>query len=685
MMKKRSPEILAPAGSFESADAACCCGADAIYFGGTDFSARAGAENFTESDIEKLAKHCHLRGVAVHRALNTVVTDSEIPAFVETALNSARAGVDAFIVQDMGCVDILRKMLPDMPLHASTQMTIHTPAGALEARDMGFTRVVPARELSAAQIKAICDTGIETEVFVHGALCMCISGQCYMSAMIGSRSANRGRCAQACRLPFSGRQGERNGRYDLSLKDMSYIEHIPMLTKLGVSSLKIEGRMKRPEYVAAAVTACREMLNGNSPDMKSLEAVFSRSGFTDGYLTGKTGSGMFGYRRKEDVTSASEVLPSLAELYRREKPRYSMDMHAELRPGKPMILTASCGGITVSIEGAAPQKAINRPTDEQTVSRQLSKLGGTVYHAGDITVSADNDAAAAASALNELRRNAVSKMDEALISANTPVYPITGNIPVISYKTPAPAVMTPRIHIGSRAQLDAALHYGRYVIMPLEECLFSEICTDRIITAPPRFVNDEDALRRTLAQLREKGYSRLYCSNIAHIRLGRELGFTLSGGYGLNVTNSHSASRLAEMGLSDITLSFELKLPQIAEIKSPVPTAVAVYGRLPLMAVRNCPVRYASGCGNCTGKITDRTGRSFPVKCRGKNKDYAEVFNCDTLYMCDRYNEIQNVSYCDHFVTELSPGQTERELISCFEAKRSPQNITRGLYYRGVL
>ncbi|MGN0691107.1 MAG: peptidase U32 family protein, partial [Oscillospiraceae bacterium] len=292
MNLRRKTELLAPAGGPESVTAAVLCGADAIYIGGERFSARANARNFTDDEIREAVKYCHLRGVKVQRAMNVMIFDSETDELAKAAELSAECGIDALIVQDWGAARIIRSVVPDMPIHASTQMTIHTAKGAEEAAKMGFSRVVLSRELPLEVIREICSTGIETEVFVHGALCMCVSGQCYMSAAIGSRSANRGQCAQACRLPFNA-LNDGSERHDLSLKDLSYIENIAALADAGVSSFKIEGRMKRAEYVAAAVTACRAALDGREPDMETLRAVFSRSGFTDGYLEGKTGREMF--------------------------------------------------------------------------------------------------------------------------------------------------------------------------------------------------------------------------------------------------------------------------------------------------------------------------------------------------------------------------------------------------------
>ena len=409
------PELLAPAGSMESIYAAVRCGADAVYVGGAKFSARANATNFTDDELANAVDYCHLHGVKVYRAMNTVVFAEEMKDFLAAAKCSAEMGVDGLIVQDIGAARLMREMLPDMKLNASTQMTIHTPEGARLAKEMGFSRVVAARELSLEQLKKMTDTGIEIEAFVHGALCMSVSGQCFMSAMIGSRSANRGMCAQACRLPFSATGSKE--RYDLSLKDLCGIPYIDKLGKIGIASLKIEGRMKRAEYVAAAVTACRAALDGNEPDLETLRAVFSRSGFTDGYLTDKLGTEMFGYRRKEDVVSAEAVLPELREKYRKETKAATADFAAYIKCGEPSRLEMTCDGITVVAEGTVPEIAKNRPADRDYIARQLDKLGDTIYTIGNIDSEIDKGLILPASAINALRREAVEKMDTARIAA----------------------------------------------------------------------------------------------------------------------------------------------------------------------------------------------------------------------------------------------------------------------------
>ncbi|MBQ8568228.1 MAG: U32 family peptidase [Oscillospiraceae bacterium] len=682
-----SPELLAPAGSIESIYAACACGADAVYIGGQNFSARANAVNFSDEELAEAVDYCHLRGVKVYQALNTVIFDHELLDFSDAAIRSAETGVDAFIVQDLGAARILKAVLPDMPLHASTQLSVHTPEGALMARELGFERVVPARELSLKEIKAICDTGIETEVFVHGALCMCVSGQCYMSAVIGSRSANRGQCAQACRLPFSA-VGGREERHDLSLKDMSHIESIDKLIKCGVSSLKIEGRMKRAEYTAAAVTACRQVLDGEKPDMESLRAVFSRSGFTDGYISGGMGKAMFGYRRKDDVTAAAEVLPQMKELYRNEAPRYKVNMHIEIAEGRPSLLTAESEGCTATVSGDIPQAAVNRPTDTELCQKQLSRLGGTVFELDKLTADIGEGLILPVSALNKLRREAAEMLSEEIIASRRPDYTI--NEPDAYSEEFGDIYTEPkkhekRVHIRHRAVLDAALAYGDCVVLPMSECHGIEHDRERIIIAPPRFTSDEKSVIHELTQLKADGFSRLYCNNIAHIRYGKRLGFRLHGGYGLNTANSYSVSALKDMGLEDITASFEMKLHDISALADLTGIAVIVYGRLPLMLVRNCPVKQAAGCGKCTGKITDRTGRSFEVICDKGKREYSEILNCDTLYMTDRISEIHGASIYDYFFYDSSADALTEKTAELDKGTKPDKSVTRGLYYRGVI
>lgn len=692
------PEILAPAGSFESVLAAVRCGADAVYVGGTNFSARANAVNFSDTELEKAAEYCHLHGVKLYRAMNTLVFADEMKDFLSAARYSAEIGVDGLIVQDIGAARLLREMLPDMRLNASTQMTIHTPEGVRLAAEMGFSRVVAARELSISQIKEMIDTGVEIEVFIHGALCMSVSGQCYMSAMIGSRSANRGMCAQACRLPFSGAGSPDDTvveeRHDLSLKDLCGIPHIKALGSAGAASLKIEGRMKRAEYVAAAVTACRAALDGKEPDLDTLRAVFSRSGFTDGYLTGSIGAPMFGYRRKEDVTAAEAVLPKLKESFRKEVKGgdfSSADFLAEIKRGRPARLTMKCGDISVFAEGPVPEEAKNRPADLPYIKKQIEKLGDTIYTISNINTEIDDGLMISAASLNALRREAVTKMDRALILSRKPEYKCNKADLHTKAERQRPSKM--RVRVSRMEQLEAIPEDVEEIVIPLK--LAGEISADsRFIIAPPRFITDEKTIQSELYVLREKGFSRLLCVNLAYVKMGKELGFRLSGGFGLNIVNPYAVRTAAELGLEDVTAGFEAKLSHISGLCGEIPVGVIVYGRLPVMLTRNCPIKQAAGCrgcADCKGSITDRTGRSFPVICdrtlscdRTSYGGACEILNSDILMMTDRPGEI-NSDFIELDFTDESAAETSRVIKCCREGKRTLEHgFTRGLYYRGV-
>ena len=333
-------ELLAPAGSMEALRAAVCNGADAVYLGADTFNARINARNFSAADLQEAVVYCHVRGVKVHLTLNTLVLDREMPRAAELIRLAASCGVDAFIVQDLGVVSLCRQLAPDVPIHASTQMSIHSLEGVMEAAALGCSRVVLARELPAEEIAHICKKSpVEIEVFVHGALCMCYSGQCYLSSVIGRRSGNRGQCAQPCRLPYGYGRFE-STRYPLSLKDNCLAGELDELRRMGVASIKIEGRMKRPEYVAIVTRAYRTVLNGGKltpSDLQELETAFSRQGFTDGYFRGQTSSDMFG-RRQEGEDTADLFASARATYEQGEPQRIGVRFYAMIRRGEPAQL-----------------------------------------------------------------------------------------------------------------------------------------------------------------------------------------------------------------------------------------------------------------------------------------------------------------------------------------------------------
>ena len=399
-------EILAPCGSAESLDAALNTGADAVYLGMKTFSARKNASNFTFEELCEAVNKSHMQGVKVYIALNTLFFDDETEKLREAIRQADSSGADAVIVQDLGTAQLVKQTAPRLKLHASTQMTVTSLSGARFARKQGFSRIVLPRELSLEEIKSITENiDIETEVFVHGALCVCLSGQCLLSAAIGGRSGNRGLCAQPCRLNYTC--GDRQNV--LSLKDLSLIDELQKLEAAGVTSAKIEGRMKRPEYVAAAVSQCRVALKNEPADVGLLRSVFSRSGFTKAYFDGSFRN-MQGVRSKEDAEGSAEAMSKLRQLYRAPYKRFTADMQIEVRANRPICCLITCDDLQTAVTGAIPQPALTRPVTASEITDRMSKLGGTVFTAGKITCRIDEGLSVPASAVNDLRRKATDEM-----------------------------------------------------------------------------------------------------------------------------------------------------------------------------------------------------------------------------------------------------------------------------------
>lgn len=671
----KRPEILAPAGSMETLIAALRSGADAVYAGGRRFSARNSAVNFSDEELSEALRMCHLYGAKLYLAVNTIISDGEASDFCSYIRKTSFMGIDGYIVQDWGAAELIRRTVPDAVIHASTQMSVHTAAGAALLKELGYVRVVPARELDKDTLRRICAEDIEVEVFVHGALCMSVSGQCYMSAMMGSRSANRGCCGQACRLPFSA-VGNRNASA-LSLKDLSLLTRTDELKDIGIDSLKIEGRMKRPEYVASAVHELNKALNGEMPDMQTLKGIFSRSGFTDGYFTGIR-KNMFGVREKDDVTAAQSLIPKIHELYRSERSVYDVELHLSLHSGKPAELTAVCGGISVSVSGDTPDTAVNRPTDKTAAEKQLSKMGDTVFNFAGLSANIDDNLFVPAGKLNELRRRVTDKLSQAVTEKNTPEYHITDySSAVKEYNMPDRSGKLPlRTFCRTAEQVYAAAGLSQFVIVPLDiipEVLRNGIAPEKVIAYPPRFITDEEKLSSQLAELKNSGVSRLLCHTPDTIAFGRKTDMTLHGSFTLNVFNSFSADYLKSIGLEDCIVSFEAKTQQIRQMFTGLPLGAVVYGRLPLMLTRNCPIRNEVGCDKCTGKLTDRTGREMPVAC---SKEYVEILNQDILFAPEEFG------FLSFGAVWLSDEDTHRTVEAVSGVK--PEHPTWGLYHRGL-
>lgn len=678
-------EILAPVGSMEALEAAVRCGADAVYLGQKNFSARKNSQNFDEEELCQAVAYAHRCGVKVHQALNILVFDQELDDLKRCVKAACKAGVDALIVQDWGVASIVKALAPEMELHASTQMAIHSPAGVKAAEEMGFSRVVLARELSREEIARIRQsTSLELEVFVHGAHCMCVSGQCYMSAIFGGKSGNRGQCAQPCRLPFTA---EGKGENVLSLKDMSLVDKLPLLQQMGIDSVKIEGRMKRPEYVAAAVTACKKALDGETPDLDTLQAVFSRSGFTSGYFDAKVDKAMFGFRKKENVVSANEVLKPLAQLYHKQTPLVPVSIHFTMKRGAPILLTLTDrDGHTVSAEGELPQEAQHLSATADSARKFLQKLGGTPYYLEGFDAQIDDGLTLPAAAFNAVRRKAVEQLDILRSKGSVPFLDTV--LPQVEHIVPAsPPAYWAKFRQFSQIPWEKEPYLDK-ILLPLNEAeshqkeLFPYL--EKIILVPPRFAfHTEEKMEAQLAALKTAGFSSLYCDNMAHLTLGKQLGMKRYGGPFLNLTNSYSLKVSQELGLHAAVISIEEKLDSMNKLQTPLPTGAVGYGFLPLMAVRNCPVKAQIGCKACgqKGYLIDRKGLKFPVRCDG---EVSFIYNTLPLSISDRQQEFSNIHF---FLLDFTTEEKKqvKEIIEAFrQREKLPQECTRGLYHRGV-
>ncbi len=678
-------EILSPVGSKEMLYAAVRSGADAIYLGSKDFSARRNAENFDVAELSDTIEYCHIRGVKVYLTLNILIKDSEFTDAINLAVNAYNTGIDGIIVQDLGLASVLHKEIPELPLHASTQMSVHSPAVLPILADLGFKQVVVAREMSLEDLTEFCKEAqkydITVEVFVHGALCMSVSGQCLLSAFLGSRSGNRGLCAGPCRLPFSAENGT---GYDLSLKDLSLIEYIPRLYEIGVRSFKIEGRMKRPEYVAAATKACKDALINGIVDKdlnETLKNVFSRSGFTAGYLENKLGKDMFGIRTKEDVISADKAFPLLHELYRKEYKSVKVSVKATIKENEPMSLTLSDGKNVVTATGNIPQKAKTKPTSYDDMWKNLTKFGDTPYLLEGGGINFHDGLFVPASELNALRRQACEKLNLARAQCNRQKVTVT-------YSTKATLTASDKtpdliIRLENEDQIPKELDGIKAIIFPLEKD-FEPIENIINIVDIPRGIISEKALTDRLLRFKEKGIDTCLCGNLSAVAIAKNLGFKIIADTGLNIHNSESIVTAENMGAKAVILSHELTNESIARLHSPIPKGIITYGNIPLMLFKNCPIKNGKECKDCdkTGVLTDRLGTKFSVRCR---MGYSELLNSVPLWLGDKKKDLEGLDFqILYFTNETS--ERVAEVIKAYKTQKSADcKYTRGLFYKGTI
>ena len=690
-------ELLAPAGSMEALRAAVQNGADAVYLGCGSYNARQGAQNFTPQGLTEAVKYCHTRGVAVHLTLNTLVSDRETPEVCELIRHAAQCGVDAFIVQDLGVVALCRRIAPGVPIHGSTQLTIHSLPGVQLCAAWGMQRVVLSRELSREEIAYICkNSPIEIEVFGHGALCMCYSGQCYLSAAIGGRSGNRGRCAQPCRQSYG--YGRWSGRYPLSLKDNCLVDYLKELEDMGVASLKLEGRMKRPEYVAAVTGVYRKAMDEGQvtrPMRADLMNAFNRQGFTDGYYTGKTGRVMFGIR--EDKNEDPAWLAAVRQTYETvETGLVDVRFTAEITARGSYLTVPDPEGRLCGVRGPVPQQARNLDLTEEALSLRLAKTGGTPYRCAGVQATVEPGLMLSAADINAMRREALNQLtaqrarrDPAPMRPpeKIPHYPGTRGAPALTAQVTTREQITPGLLNAAPKVLYVPLH----ILAADPQFCRSLAQSLRVAAVLPRIVHDSELekLTRRLKAVRELGVRDVLVGNLGLLLPARGLGMKIHGDFGLNLFNSGAVNLTREMEFASATLSFEMTLPQIRDVSKAVPCEILAYGRMPLMVTENCLIRGRTGECTChlgPVKLMDKTGAEFPVIREG-DSCRSVLLNGKKLSLLDRQEDLARLGLWAarlYFTTE-NPREVDQVLENWKEPRPfDPGACTRGLYLRGV-
>lgn len=675
-----TPEILAPAGGIPSLYAAVRSGADAVYIGAKDFNARKGAENFSDDELKTAVRYCRIRGVKVYLTLNISVFDRELICALRLAAKAISFGVDALIVSDIGLASLIKERIPSARIHASTQLSVHSPSALPLLYKAGFSRVVISREMNDREIKNFCNAakeyGIEVEAFVHGALCMCLSGQCYMSAFFGSRSGNRGLCAAPCRLPFLAEGGT---GYDLSLKDLSLQNYVRELCDAGVTSFKIEGRMKRPEYTAAAVYCFKKAVTGNRDEKaeKLLESVFSRSGFTDGYFTGNLGKNMFG--TKSEGARDSSVFSEIHNLYRSEISRVPVNVKFYLKQNSPCVLELSDNDNSVTVTGDIPPASHTKEATEKTVGDKLLRFGSTPYFVKEYAAEIDKGLYISPSALGALRNEAVEKLSD--LRALVPE--VSADLSEIIKGAPRKAERTRfAARFTDATQIPDCVSDFEFIILPADE--IKNINTSvPVIAELPRAAADEKIIESLIEKSVNSGVGEFLCGNLAHAEILRKKGLAFTTSFGLNIYNSLSAKYYESLGATRHLLSFEPTAKSQLNLSVSVPRGIIIYGSVPLMITRNCPVKNGTDCKTC-GKIrgiTDRTGAYFPVRC---SYGFSEIFNSVPIVLSDKPEIFDGFDFGVLWFTNEKREETER-IVSAYKTHTPPDGpFTRGLTLRGV-
>ena len=690
-------ELLAPAGSMEALRAAVQNGANAVYLGSGMFNARQGAKNFTPQALTEAVKYCHIRGVAVHLTLNTLVSDKETAEAATLIRHAAESGVDAFIVQDLGIIQLCRQIAPSIPIHGSTQMSIHSLPGVQLCAAWGLTRVVLSRELSREEIRYICKhSPIEIEVFGHGALCMGYSGQCYLSAAIGGRSGNRGRCAQPCRQSYGYSRWQH--QFPLSLKDNCLIHYLQELKDMGVASLKLEGRMKRPEYVAAVTQVYRQALDSGNVTKAmehQLHTAFNRQGFTDGYYTGSIGGRMFGVR--EDTAENNLWLRQVRQSYEAgETCLVPITFHATVHPEGSRLSVTDPDGRVCTVDGPVPEFARTYELTRQDLADRLCKTGGTPYYCDNVLADITPGLSLSAAAINAMRRDVLNMLtvqrgrrDPIRLGrpAKPHIFPGSKGAPALTVQVTTKEQITGRLLKMSPAVVYVPLH------ILAEDLIYCRSLAQkqRICAVLPRIVHDGkmEELKQQMLNVQSAGVREVLIGNLGLLLPARECGMRIRGDFGLNLYNSTSVNAMRELEMRSACLSFEMTLPQIRDVSKAVPCEIFAYGRLPLMVTENCLIKGKTGSCSChlgLSKLTDKTGSDFPIIKDG-NSCSSVLLNGRKLNWLDRQDDLARLGLWAvrlYFTTE-NPKEVDMILANTQKpAPFDPGTSTRGLYLRGL-
>ena len=700
--KSKLPELLAPAGTPDALHAAIHAGADAVYFGGNRFNARMSADNFDDAAMEDAIRTCAFYGVKSNITLNTLPTERELPEVLHYAEKLARWGADAIICADLGTASLIHRYFPSIELHASTQCAGHNADAARFFAALGFSRMVAARELSYTDLLTVCrESPIETELFIHGAMCVSQSGGCLFSSLVGGRSGNRGACAQPCRLPYQMECAKNESSkkksairdeaeaFPLSLRDNCLASHIPQLLQLGAASLKIEGRMKSPAYVTGVVRIYRRLLDegraATAEELRALSDLFSRGGsFTDSYYRGTTGRSMRGIRTEADKTATTKAEQAITA-GRPVTRRIPCEITFTAQENRPTTLTLSANGHTVTVTGAIPETAQTRAVTEEELQKNLTKLGATPFLAEDVTITLDDGLMLPLSAVNALRRDAAEALETALHKRVLPEIPSAEALyaSLSAPKTDAYNGGYPYPKQASFLFHDRIPHIASSVYdiiyLPLHTFAANiqgalDAGVNGIILPPVIFDSEWRAVEAMLTKAKEAGILHALVCNVGHIAKAKQYGFLLHGDQRLNVWTANSADVYADTGLTDLLLSPELTPPQMRDVKSVLPHGIITYGRLPMMTLQRCIIREHIGdapqvsdrdnpCRYCDAHpisvMRDRKQMRFPITRMYPHRNI--VHNASPLYMADKQEDIVRLhaAFVHHIFTTESASQAE--------------------------